>query len=195
MNYLNVYDNAFSVQEYNIPQRRTDEPRYNFVNDFVKKNKNDVKNIIDIGSGRGILLELLLNTHNDINIISCDINKYHNVQNVEFHKIDLSNKDTYLNICRQDLLTCLDVMEHLDKSFIEDVFLYFSQISKKSIISIANHSDILNNVELHTIQEDDSYWTPIIKKYFKIESITEEYIVKSKPTLYIYYLESLNCAI
>ena len=189
MNYLNVYDNAFSMQQYNV--HSFDEPRYQIVNDFIKHNKNDIKNIIDIGSGRGVLLELLLETYNDINVISCDINKYHNIKNVEFHKMDLSNKNTYVNIPQQDLLTCLDVMEHLDKSFIDDVLCYFSKISKKSIITIANHSDILNNVELHTIQEDDSYWTPIINKYFKIENIKEEYIINSKPRLYIYYLESL----
>ena len=43
------------------------------------------------------------------------------------------------------------------------------QIIKKCIFAIANHSDIINNIELHTIQEDDLWWDKYLLKYFDLE--------------------------
>jgi hypothetical protein len=188
MDYKNVYDEAFSISRYNT--HPDDEFRYVITNDYIKS--NIIETLIDIGSGRGKLLEVLKKDYSDLYIMSCDINKYHEVE-VDFETIDLSNPDTYCYFdFKYDLLTCLDVLEHLDKSYIEKVLEYFSKISKKCILTIANHSDKLNGVELHTIQEDDSYWTPLIKRYFMIDKYDEYYIVNGKARLYIYYVESIS---
>jgi hypothetical protein len=88
----------------------------------------------------------------------------------EFISLDLSNNDDFKKIKKNtyELLTCLDVLEHLDKSFVDNVLYNFSQISKNVILTIANHHDIQNNIELHTIIENMDYWRPIITKFFII---------------------------
>lgn len=126
--------------------------------------------MIDIGSGRGQLIKLIKEKCNNINITSSDIDKFNNID-VNFIKYDLSSdndrkcllKDNY------DILTCTDVFEHLDKSFIDDTISLCSKLSKICIFAIANHSDIINNIELHTIQENDLWWDEYLKKYFYVE--------------------------
>jgi chemotaxis methyl-accepting protein methylase len=137
------------------------------------------------------MLQILSDNFSHIKLTSCDLNKYHNVD-IDFHQLDLSDPSKYIYFPVNDLLICLDVLEHLDKSFIEDVLKYFSVISKNSILTVANHSDIIDGIELHTIREDDSYWTPLISKYFTIHRINEHYHQFGKPLLYIYYLTSNN---
>jgi hypothetical protein len=67
------------------------------------------------------------------------------------------------------------VLEHVQKECVEDIFKTLNKISKFSIFTIANHSDIHNGVELHLIQENMSYWEPIIKKYFEVLNFDEKY--------------------
>ena len=81
----------------------------------------------------------------------------------------VSNKEEF------DLLTCLDVMEHIEKKYVNNIIQNFSRISNYAVLSIANHSDILNGVELHLIQEDMSFWKPLLENYFKIIDHTEFY--------------------
>jgi hypothetical protein len=84
-------------------------------------------------------------------------------------------------------LTCTDVFEHLDKSFIEDVILVCSKLSKMCIFAIANHSDIIENIELHTIQENDTYWDNKLKKNFEIKKKS----IHCNGRLYFYVCESI----
>ena len=62
-----------------------------------------------------------------------------------------------------------------------------SQLSSYSIICIANHSDIINGIELHTIQENELWWENIMSKYFKL-SYKE---IKYNGRLYEYFCEPL----
>jgi chemotaxis methyl-accepting protein methylase len=95
---------------------------------------------------------------------------YHSENVDNFIRCDLSSpvqRDALL-VKQFDILTCTDVLEHLDKSFIEDVLRLYSSLSTYSILAIANHSDIIDGVELHTIQENDTWWENYILKYFSI---------------------------
>ena len=59
-------------------------------------------------------------------------------------------------------------------------------------MTIANHSEIMNGVEIHTIQEDMSYWRPIIKNYLNIdEEDSKTFIHIGKPH-YLYVLKTNN---
>ena len=55
------------------------------------------------------------------------------------------------------------------------IFKTFNKVSDFTILTIANHSDKHNGVELHIIQENMSYWKPIIEKYFDILTFDEKY--------------------
>ncbi len=165
MNFHEIYEKSFENQNYNFHPEN--EFRYSYVKNYVESNK--VKKIIDIGSGRGTLIEVLKKIDTNIEIFSSDLKKFHNWE-VPFFEINLCNKETFKEFEDNsfELLVCLDVLEHIKKECIDDIFSFFQKISKNLIFSIANHSDVQNGVELHLIQEDMSFWSPIILKYFEI---------------------------
>ena len=191
MDYKKTYTHLFETKDYSI--HGINELRYQISNDYVKK--NNVQNMVDIGSGRGILLDLLNKENPNLKILSTDLNKFHNL-NFDFKEIDLSNKDTFFNIDNKfQLLTCLDVLEHLEKHCIEDVFKWFSEVSENQVLTIANHSEILHGEEIHLIQEDMSYWEPIVSKYFDIVHKEEKVFLThlgQRNYLYILITKSKN---
>lgn len=172
MDYKNIYEKSFNNIGYNLHQ--DDEYRFKFVESYITK--NNPKTIIDMGSGRGNILKILNDKFDDLEITSCDLKKFHNYD-VPFYEINLCDTTTFekLNDKKFDLLCCLDVMEHLEKKCLDDVLNFFSRISKNCLLTIANHSDILNGVELHLIQENMDYWSPVLEKYFIIENVKQEY--------------------
>jgi 2-polyprenyl-3-methyl-5-hydroxy-6-metoxy-1,4-benzoquinol methylase len=170
MNYLDVYSTLFS-QSYS---GEDDHIQYKIIPNSILEINSKNNSIIDIGSGKGHLIRALNKLKTNINnykITSVDLSKFHNESCDKFIVCNLSKeedrniliKDTY------DILICTDVFEHLDKSYIEDVIKMCSQMSSKCIFGIANHSSIVNGIELHTIQENDIWWDNILVKYFNIE--------------------------
>ena len=193
MDYQKVYNDAFAN-----PQYCKDEWLFRNIYCLENMKMKRFDSMIDISSGRGRLLVEVQKNYPYIEITSTDLNNFHKLPGVEFIKLDLSlqeDRDKIVSLYKEnpkELLTCLDVLEHLDKSFIDDVFRMFSQIAKTSIFTIANHSDKVNGVELHTIQESFDFWEPYIKRYFKIVKFHDDiYIVDGKPNLYILYCEPL----
>ncbi|NBR60034.1 MAG: class I SAM-dependent methyltransferase [Actinobacteria bacterium] len=187
MDYKKIYENTFNLDWYSVEHHI----QYDYIINAVKNLNLDNNNIIDIGSGRGHLLKQLLenNIHN-LEITSVDLKKFHNHNNIKFIECDLSKSSDRNKLLENeyDILICSDVFEHLDKSFIEDVIIMCSKLSKTCIFSIANHSDIINGVELHTIQEKDSWWENIITKYFQINKKDIYY----NGILYMYICTSIN---
>lgn len=185
MDYLKVYTDCFNTPYYSIEHHI----QYDFaVNNILSLYKNNSTfSLIDVGSGRGALINLVKSNFANSNITSVDLDKFNDIP-VNFKKCNLSlyqDRDNLLT-SKYDILTCTDVLEHLDKSFIEDVILMFSKLSKDCIFSIANHSDIVNNVQLHTIQENDLWWDDKLLKYFSITKKQIEY----NGQLYMYVCKS-----
>uniref|UniRef100_A0A6C0HBS4 Methyltransferase domain-containing protein n=1 Tax=viral metagenome TaxID=1070528 RepID=A0A6C0HBS4_9ZZZZ len=183
MDYLQVYKDAFNNATYSNEHHI----QYDFAaNEILFKINDPTTNfkLIDIGSGRGQLINLVKKRFINSNITSADLNNFHNNNDVNFVKCNLSNpdnRDALLN-SKYDILTCTDVFEHLDKFFIEDVIEMCSKLSDVCIFAIANHSDIINNVELHTIQENDLWWDEKLNKFFYIEKKE----IKYEGILYLY---------
>jgi hypothetical protein len=143
--------------------------------------------VIDIGSGRGNVINILQDLDSEIEITSTDLIKFHNFE-CRFHELNLCDPATYIKGRKFELLVCLDVLEHIQKEWIEDVFNFFSTISTNLILTIANHSDIKDGVELHLIQEDMGYWKPMLEKFFQIEYFDTKYDGR----LYLLILKNKN---
>lgn len=189
MDYKNTYKTLFNTETYSI--HNSTEYRYQLVLDYLKN--NNVKKLIDISSGRGVMLGLIKEQFPNIEIVSTDLEKFHNIDVSKFHEVDLSKEETLFDVDEKfDLLTCLDVLEHLDKSFIDKVFKWFSRISKHQIMTIANHSEIMNGVEIHTIQEDMSYWRPVIEDYLNIDEEDSKTFIHMGRPHYLYVLKTNN---
>lgn len=186
--YGSMYQRLFADTGY-----CTDESPYRNRYVLNKLASGKYPSLIDVGSGRGRLVRDVSNKFPEIDILSTDVNKHHDVD-VPFHRLDLSCHndvqelaDAY-NQCRFSLLTCLDVLEHLEESFIEDVIAAFARVCNAAILTIANHSDVKHGVELHTIQRDMSYWRPMISRYFDIIEFHDDvHFRDGKPTLYVLF--------
>ena len=173
--YRQIYDYAFSnIESYQV----TDGINYNehkpalvFVMEWLKN--NPIRTVMDVGSGRGLVLRMIQRDFPSIGITAVDLNDYANLDFARFIKADLSLESDRGKLCSEscDLITCLDVLEHLEKELIDPVLQLFAGVSENAILSIANHSDKVGGLELHLIQEDDEYWTDMISKWFDVERL------------------------
>lgn len=166
-----VYKNLFK----NLNWYNSDVDCYNYkyvINELNKINK--FSSILDIGTGRGNLVKLILKHYPNIKISTSDIENFHNID-VNFYKIDLTDINSLKNIEKHDIITCTDVLEHLPENNIKNVIEAFSKKCKFAIFTIANHSEVINGVELHLIQKDLDFWQKIIKEFFEIKNVETFY--------------------
>jgi 2-polyprenyl-3-methyl-5-hydroxy-6-metoxy-1,4-benzoquinol methylase len=180
MDYEKIYTGIFQTQEYNNFHRGA----FDFVLEEI--NKHHYKKIIDISSGRGLLLKIIQEQHPEIDLTSTDLVQFNDLD-VQFISLNLTNQTDYNKITEQyELLTCLDVLEHLEESSIEGVMQFFKKIAKNFCFTIANHSDVFNGTELHLIQKEKQWWDKILSKHFEIDSSLDRtdlysYILRRRP--------------
>jgi len=182
MNYLKTYNKLFATYGYNNHTHR--EPRFLFVlHEIMKLN---LKSLIDIGTGSGDILEILCKIKPDMKLTAVDLNNYHNLDCVKHVTADLTQDSAREKISgKYEVLTCLDCLEHFEEIYIRDILEMFSRLSETFLFSIANHSDIVDSVELHLIQKGSTWWTNILSEFFEItyfESLCDNrlYLYKCK---------------
>jgi hypothetical protein len=212
MNYLKTYTDIFKLKnihlisqfkKYNVSKESIDfftqiinengddymyndggVDRYDFVVEEIVK--NNYKKIIDISSGRGLLIEAIKNVNPNIDITSTDLSKFNEID-VKFIELDLTNKNDYHKVIEKyEFLSCLDVLEHIEEKYIEDILIFFKSLAENFIFTIANHSDIINGIELHLIQKDKIFWNILLTKHFEIVDTFSKYNNK----LYCYILKN-----
>jgi 2-polyprenyl-3-methyl-5-hydroxy-6-metoxy-1,4-benzoquinol methylase len=175
MDYHNVYKGCFSNPSYSAHHHI----QYDYVIQHMKENLQVApKSVIDIGSGRGQLIRMIRNHYPETEITSADLEKFHQESVSNFIQCDLSKaecREELKKTATYDLATCTDVFEHLDESFIEDVIATLAELAPNAIYAIANHSDVINGIELHTIQRDHTWWIVLLEKYYTILDFKSDY--------------------
>lgn len=163
--YLRIYDGVFSNEGYN--RHPPSEPRFVYVMQALKK--THINSLIDIGTGRGTLLDIILKQYPHIALTAVDLNNYPHLKHVPHINADITKIEDRKRITGQyDILTCLDCLEHVEEEHITDILNMFLSLSNRFIFSIANHSDVINGVELHKIQKPFTYWMDRISEFFDI---------------------------
>jgi 2-polyprenyl-3-methyl-5-hydroxy-6-metoxy-1,4-benzoquinol methylase len=163
-----VYTAVFSKPTYSTE----DHLQYHFV--LLKIHELGFSgnfNLLDVSSGRGHLISHINKLYPDAKVTSSDIKRFHQEKVSAFIKCDLSiveDRSALRASGEYDIVTCTDVLEHLEKHFIADVLKLISDLSKHAILAIANHSDVWNGQELHIIQEGNVYWENLITMHFEI---------------------------
>ena len=154
-----IYDNIYAtVKNYNF----YDDIKNKYVDAFA--NLIDGK-IIDAGCGEGIHLKRLLTKGYDVfGIEISEVCCENFLKNIPHENIDILS---YCNKGKKfDGLICMDLLEHLDPSQIEETVESLSGIAPTAFFGIANHSDVINGVELHLIREDSLWWRGLLGKYY-----------------------------
>lgn len=183
IDYLKQYSFIFSKDSvYNTAPVKS--PNYKLPYNYLSANKDNIKSHIDISSGRGRFLKIIKPLN--LNTIFTDLKKFTDL-NLPFIRCDLSkSEDLYLlKGGHYDVLTCLDVLEHIEPGRVDDILKTFSEIADVCIFTIANHEDIVCGVKLHLIVEGVGYWSDKLLQYFRINK--QEVLVNG--TLFYFELE------
>jgi len=139
---------------------------YSYPLEYIRTNQSHLKTHIDISSGRGGILNFM-KEFPDIVSTSTDIEKF-NTLDIDFIPIDLTQNISDLKTRHWDVLTCLDVLEHIEESYIDSILQTFSEISDICLIAIANHEEVIDGIRLHITNYDQIYWMDKLKQYFTV---------------------------
>lgn len=155
----NIYDEIFES-----------EPKYNGAYGYKLKTvlnwvrKNNFKEVLDVGCGRGHYLKLLKD--NAIFAIGIEPSGYI-TRTITDYKIINDDILGFSKYSRSwEALICMDVLEHIEPEKIEDNIKALSSLSKHALLGIANHSDIWHGTELHLIQQVPDWWIEKLSKYY-----------------------------
>lgn len=167
--YKNIYNGIYlNIKDYNF---------HNLVKDiYVDTFAAYISGrILDAGCGEGIHLKRLLKDGYDafgIELSSVCCEKF--LTGVPHDNADIIS---FAKKGKQfDGLICMDVLEHIPYEGIEETIESLSKLSKKAFIGIANHSDVLNGVELHLIQQNKDWWIAKLRKFYKhVNYISEQF--------------------
>lgn len=164
---MNIYDEIFATDpKYNGASRY----KLKIVLDWVKR--NNFKEILDIGSGRGHYLKFL--SENGIKTTGLEPSRYifDNLKEFQIVNDDILGFSNYSR--SWEALICMDVLEHIEPDKIEETLKALSTLSKHALLGIANHSDIWHGHELHLIREGPRWWMDELSKYYEgINSLFE----------------------
>ena len=122
--------------------------------------------VLDAGCGEGIHLKrLLAKGHNvfgiELSTVCCE--RY--LQGVAHKNTDLVSHAAEGR--RYAGIICMDVLEHIPAEDIEASIAALAAMSPSVLLGIANHSDVIQGVELHLIRENAEWWKKLLQKYFQ----------------------------
>lgn len=161
--YKKIYDKIYTNESLYNDQAID---KINIILEHIDQSKN-IK-ICDIGCGKGHYSRALYK-NNYQNIFGIEVSKFcsdnflSDIPHVNANFLDYS-KQIYNH--SYDYSLCMDVLEHIDPLEVDNFISEIYRISKNSILGIANHSDIIQNIELHLIQENSEWWREKISKYW-----------------------------
>lgn len=162
MNTASLYDKAYQNKAYND---RSDY-KINIVKTWV--DEFNLRTLLDVGCGRGhYLKDFPQATGLEPSTYLCENDLKH---------LDVINSDiqSFATDRYWDGLYCMDVLEHISHDEIGAVLGKLYNLAPKALYGIANHSDMLDTIELHLIQEDANWWRKLLEKYYSKVKLTYE---------------------
>jgi len=138
-------------------------------NDYFKP-----KNVLDLGCGRGCYLYFWKWFVNEYAGIELSKWACHNA--FCDHILNANIKDFDRNF-KYDLITFIDILEHLKYEELDDILKKYYKQGNKFLFSIPFEGD--PNLEAdptHIIKEDKEWWIKKLSKYFKIKDAPKEWL-------------------
>lgn len=161
------YDYLYEKYPERYGQINADEPRFDMAYKYLQA-LTGVKTILDAGVGRGGFYELIREQYD---VYGIEPSK---VAIEQFHRGDERIKPMYIQELPQhfehdtfDAVVCLDVLEHIPQDDIDSVFSALAQVGRKYFIfSIAHHSDVWDEMELHVANIPYAQWEEKLAHHF-----------------------------
>ncbi|MBI4686998.1 MAG: glycosyltransferase [Nitrospirae bacterium] len=190
LSHCEIYKYDYVYQNYpDYGQVNEDEPRFIVALNYLLS-ISDVNTVLDAGAGRGGFYKLIKNRY-DVDGIEPST-----VAIETFHKDDSRIINIYVQELithfpdnKFDVVTCLDVLEHIPHADIDVAIYSLNRVGKKYFIfSVANHEDFWDGMDLHVSLFSFEEWEGRFNKYFKV--ISKNVTHKGKSCIYL--LEKLN---
>lgn len=141
------------------------------------KNYFKNKNVLDCGCGRGPYL-CAWNTF-DVEAFGFDISKYAVMHPINSNtEMWVANILGYVPKIQFDLVTAIDILEHLNYEDLDLALKNISKMTKKNVLfSIPFEGDAnLEADPTHIIKEDKEWWLSQLSKYFKIKDVPSDWL-------------------
>lgn len=151
------YDLIFKDSKYNLEVPK----RVKFVFDWIKK--HSYTDVVDLGCGRGYYIKPLLNS--SVRVMGVEPSHY--LITYDLKGLPVTESGILFYNGKHEAMYCMDVLEHIEPSQLDETLQKLTQIAKHGLFGIANHSDIWQEQELHLIQEDSDWWKTKLKQHFK----------------------------
>ncbi len=179
-----IYTRAFTNENYS--QQSPSCLRFQYAIEAIATRHPQISSVIDLGSGRAIFPEMIIEAYTQLTVETADLKKFHGL-NCLHHTIDLVDTvNLQLLLSRGfDCITCLDVLEHIPEEHIISVVKAIATNCKFAIITVANHSSRWADIELHLIQRPQKWWSLLFAKHFRVVDAT----TWPGSNLYAYQLE------
>jgi hypothetical protein len=179
MNYREIYKRVFAEKDtYRLSTKemyRNRKATFDFVLDWLRD--NSVTSLVDVGSGRGTLLELVHTQFPKMRLTAVDLEDFTKKHIGKFIRADLSlERDRKaLTKLSMGVVTCLDVLEHLEIGLLAPVLKTFTKISEKALFAIAVHKSPFimegRKMELHKIIKRAPFWRVVLSEFYWIEGL------------------------
>jgi 2-polyprenyl-3-methyl-5-hydroxy-6-metoxy-1,4-benzoquinol methylase len=158
-----TYNNLYSHSNYNDPALTDNDTKWLVIKTLLPSTFNTA---VDLGCGRGFYLKKLLELgKSSIGVEfseSCCKKYLSRLPHV------CESVTSFCNTKKEyDLAICIDVLEHIPEDQIDETLKSIKAISKCAIFGIANHSDILDGIEVHLIQENKDWWVSKISEHYR----------------------------
>lgn len=179
MDFGSIYREAFSHPEYN--RHSDDEPRYRWAMAAMDlqawaiegSGRKDRRLLwADVGSGRGHLLRMVRESGLDVLTFSIDVERFHDEPDCITVLLDLTEPNAasrLRGIGPVDLLVCLDVLEHLPAENLDPLLAAFAALSRRVVVSVADHPESPYGTELHLTRWGPDAWEEAFGRHFDIE--------------------------
>jgi hypothetical protein len=161
--YREAYGWIFSHwRGYNIHQ--IGEKRFQYALEHI----GEAKSVIDVGSGKGTMLQGLLMLDPPVQIVALDVGKFHQCP-VDTMVMDITeDRDDFPSA---DLTICLDVLEHIYEEDMDRALLNLSRMAPRCVATIANDpapERLGDGFQIHPTVRGTRWWNPMIESYFSI---------------------------
>lgn len=124
--------------------------------------------LLDAGCGQGIHLKRMLSHH--IDAFGIELSRVCFEKFLKDYPAENTDIQTFSKTCSRVFsgLICMDVLEHIPPEDLDSNLQALHRLSPASaMFGIANHSDILNGVELHLIRENQDWWLQRLSSVYK----------------------------
>lgn len=154
IDYLDVYRREFAVSTYGGVGAAGE--RYQWALDMLP---DDLRTLIDVGCGRGAFCAMVALAHLDADVVGVDLKRWRGYPSqVQWDHLDLSDTAELETLAHADVITCLDVLEHLDEPHVYPAIKALSQRCEALIVSVSNTSEQGVTGELHLTQRSREWW-------------------------------------